>query len=268
MDIPTVSIIMSVYNGAKYVRKAVNSVLNQTFTDFEFIIVNDASTDDTGEILKQYGDNRITIINNSENIGLTKSLNKGIQISKGKYIARMDADDIAMPERIEKQVQFMEKNENIAILGTDYYPIDELGRRTHAKLKRPHTTEEIKKSIFLFNPFIHSTLMIRRWVFEEMGGYDERFELAQDYELSLRILSKHEGYNLPEELLAFRIDKEKLNIQRRREQIYFAILARLKVLKNGLYPSKNYIFLMKDFIKYIFPYYSYFKGKSKLKPFI
>jgi len=261
-----VSIIMSVYNGERYLSEAVNSILNQTFNDFEFIIVNDASTDDIWGILNQYKDKRISIINNIENVGLTKSLNKGIQASKGKYIARMDADDISMPQRIALQVDFMERNENIAILGTDYYPIDELGRRTQAKLDRPITSEEIRKNIFLYNPFIHSSLMIRKTVLDEFGGYDKRFELAQDYELSLRILSRYEGYNLPKILVAFRICKEKLNIKQARKQIYFGILARLKVLKEGLYPSKYYIYLIKDFIRYILPYYSFYRGKSKMNP--
>lgn len=262
---PAISIIMSVYNGAKYLREAIDSILNQTFTDFEFIIINDGSTDKTGEILKQYDDDRIVMIHNNENIGLTKSLNKGIQISKGKYVARMDGDDISMAERIEKQVQFMEKNKNVEVLGTDYYTIDESGKRIEAKLRIPYTSEEIKKYIFLFNPFVHSSIMIRRSVIEELGIYDERFELAQDYELILRILSKYEGCNLKEELIAFRIDKRRLNLMRTRKQIYFSILARLKVLREGLYPKKNYIFLIKDFIKYIIPYYSFYKGKSKIE---
>ncbi len=262
---PAVSVIMSVYNGEKYLRKAVDSILNQTFDDFELIIVNDASTDGTGDILKQYNDTRILIIDSIANIGRAKARNMAIKASKGNYIAVMDADDISMPNRIEKQIAFMDRNKNIALLGTDYFPIDELGRRINAKLKRPITSEEIKKSLFLFNPFIHSTMMIRRSVIEEFGGYDERFELSQDYELVLRILSKYEGYNLPEELIAFRLDKDKLNIKRARKQIYFAMLARMKVLKEGLYPSKNYVFLMKDLIRYIFPYYSFYKGKSKMK---
>ncbi|MEW6068099.1 MAG: glycosyltransferase family 2 protein [Nitrospirota bacterium] len=263
---PKVSIIMAVYNEERYVQKAIESILNQSFNDFEFIIINDNSTDNTAEILNQYNDKRIIIINNLENVGRAKSRNLAIKASKGNYIAIMDADDISMPNRIEKQVQFMEKNENIAILGTDYYSIDELGRRTHAKLKRPHTAEEIKKSIFLFNPFIHSTLMIRRWVIEEMGGYDERFELAQDYELSLRILSRYEGYNLLEELVAFRIDKGRINIKKVRKQIYYAISARLKALKNGRYPKRKYVFIVKDVLRYFFPYYSIFKGLSKNIP--
>jgi glycosyltransferase involved in cell wall biosynthesis len=259
---------MSVYNGEKYLRYAINSIINQSFSDFEFIIINDASTDNTGKILGEYNDNRIVIINNEKNLGLTKSLNKGIAVAKGKYIARMDADDISMPERIEKQVGFMENHKDVAILGTDYYPIDEAGRRINAKLMRPISSTEIKRNLFKFNPFIHSSLMIRREVLKEVGYYDERFKKAQDYELCLRILSKYEGYNLPEELIAFRIDKTKLSIKRAREQIYFAILARLKTLKQGLYPPKYFIYVAKDFLRYIFPYYSFYFGKFKISKLI
>ncbi|MEW6417131.1 MAG: glycosyltransferase family 2 protein [Nitrospirota bacterium] len=263
---PKVSVIMAVYNEERYVQKAIESILNQSFKDIELIIVNDASTDGTGEILNQYNDERIIIINSIENIGRAKARNLAIKASRGNYIAIMDADDISMMQRIQKQVEYLEENRNVAILGTDYFPIDKTGKRIHAKLLMPINSNEIKKSVFKFNPFIHSSVMIRRTVIEEFGGYDERFELAHDYELVLRILNKHEGYNLPEELVAFRIDKERLNIKRARKQIYFAILARLKVLKEGLYPSKNYIFIINDFIRYIFPYYSFYKGKSKMNP--
>ena len=114
---PKISVVMAVYNGEKYLREAIDSILNQTFKDFEFIIVNDGSTDRTREILESFIDPRIVLIH-QEHMGLTKSLNRGIALAKGKYIARQDADDISMAERLEKQFNFLESHENVALLGT------------------------------------------------------------------------------------------------------------------------------------------------------
>ena len=118
MKNPKVAVLMSVYNGEKYLREAINSILSQTFNDFEFLIINDGSTDGTADILKSYTDSRIKIINNEKNIGLTKSLNKGLKIAKGEYIARQDADDISMPERLKEEVAFLEIHKDYAVVGT------------------------------------------------------------------------------------------------------------------------------------------------------
>jgi len=118
MDRPKISVIMSVYNGEKYLREAIESILNQTFRDFEFIIINDGSTDKTSEILSSYNDPRIVIINNKRNIGLTKSLNKGLKMVKGEYIARQDADDVSLPERLERMVNFLDMNRDVGLLGS------------------------------------------------------------------------------------------------------------------------------------------------------
>ena len=104
-----ISVLMSVYNGEKYLREAIDSILNQTFTNFEFIIIDDASTDDSNAIIKKYTDKRIKLVENPQNMGLTKSLNRGLKISLGKYIARLDSDDLAFPNRLKEQYEFMEK---------------------------------------------------------------------------------------------------------------------------------------------------------------
>ena len=118
---------MSVYNGEKYLREAIESILNQTFTDFEFLIVNDGSTDSSLEIILSYPDERIRVIRNDRNIGLTKSLNKALQQAKGEYIARQDADDISLQNRFEEQLIYLEKHPEVALLGTSAYKIDERG---------------------------------------------------------------------------------------------------------------------------------------------
>ncbi len=115
---PRVTVLMSVYNGEKYLREAIDSILNQTFKDFEFLIIDDGSTDSSADIIRSYTDFRIRLIQNEKNIGLTRSLNKGLKLAKGEYIARMDVDDISLPIRFEKQVSFLDKYEDVKLVGS------------------------------------------------------------------------------------------------------------------------------------------------------
>lgn len=244
---PKVSVIMSVYNGEKYVKHAVESILAQTFKDFEFIIINDGSNDKTPEILATFDDPRIKIIHQTNNIGLTKSLNKGIQMAQGKYIARMDADDIALPERLERQVKFMDANPDVGIVGTAYYEIDANGRIVGKKVFPLHD-KELRKVLIRYNPFFHASVMIRRTVFEQVGLYDESFLRAQDYELWFRVAKRFKLANLPEPLMMRRYEKSNISISSEREQIAFALRARLKALKERAYPWYCVIYLIRPLI--------------------
>ena len=123
-----ISVVMAVYNGEKYLRSAIDSILSQTYIDFEFIIIDDCSTDNTANILESYTDSRIQIIRNEKNLRLPASLNKGLKIAKGKYIARMDADDIAMPDRFEKQVKYLEAHQEVAVIGGSFQVFNEFGK--------------------------------------------------------------------------------------------------------------------------------------------
>lgn len=257
---------MSVYNGEKYLKESIESILNQTYTDFEFIIINDASTDNTATILKQYNDKRIIIIENPENIGLTKSLNKGIQIAKGKYIARMDADDISLPERLEKEVRFMEEHPEIEILGTDYYEIDTNRKRLISKVNIPETDEQIRKVLFKYNPFIHSSLMIRRDILNVIGYYDERFKASQDYDLILRILAKYKGHNLKEELIIKIIDLNSISFKRLKQQAYYSLKAKIKALIFLNYKKRYLLYLWKLLLRYIFSHYAIKREIKNKKP--
>ena len=118
MSHPKVTLLMSVFNGQSYLKEAIESILNQTFEDFEFLIINDASKDNSLRIIQSFDDSRIKLVHNSDNIGLTKSLNKGIDLAKGEFIARMDCDDISLPERLSMQVSFIDKNPDIGILSS------------------------------------------------------------------------------------------------------------------------------------------------------
>ncbi len=226
---------MSVYNSEKYLQEAVDSILNQTFKDFEFIIINDGSTDRTKEILESYQDHRIILIN-QENMGLTKSLNKGISLAKGEYIARQDADDISLPERLEKQLEFLERYNNITLLGTAVKIIDEKGIYIHTR-KYPIDYSSIRKFIKKDNPFSHGSVMFRRKCFLEMGGYREIFFIAQDYDLWLRFAEKYEVANLSTPLYIRRFNPLSISLKnivlQRRMGIFSRQLAEVREKGNS-----------------------------------
>ncbi|MBU4477612.1 MAG: glycosyltransferase [Candidatus Omnitrophica bacterium] len=220
-----VTVLMSVYNGQRYLAGAMESILNQSFKDFEFLIVNDGSMDRTAEILQGYSDCRIKIINNEKNIGLTKSLNEGAQIARGKYIARMDADDISLPERLEKQVVFLDEHADVALVGTNFLHINAQGEQLTTVVV-PTQNDELQEKLLKQNCFCHGSVMFRRDVFDEIGYYSEEFKYAQDYDLFLRIAEHFNIANLKEVLYRWRLDEGAISITNRSEQERYAFLAR------------------------------------------
>ena len=224
MKNPKVTVLMSVYNGEKYIQEAIDSILGQTFKDFEFLIINDGSTDKTGEILESYNDPRIKIINNEKNIGLTKSLNKGLELATGKYIARQDADDISMPQRLEKEVEFLEQNRNVGLVGTDYLFINEKGKVVHI-VKCLNGSRELKAKLLKGNQFGHGSVMLRRECIEKVGTYREEFKFAQDYDFCLRIAEAYDVANIPEPLYKWRINIESVSVKKKSLQDKYASLA-------------------------------------------
>ena len=219
---PKISVVMSVYNGEKHLRESIESILNQTFTDFEFIIVNDGSTDNSLEIIKSYDDERIKIINNEENIGLTKSLNKAIKQARGVYIARQDADDISLSNRLELQFKFLEKHPEVALLGTGIYVIDENGDEIEKRIMHPNP----KRSLLKGNRFIHGSVMFRKSVIDELGAYNETLRYSQDYELWLRLSKEYDVRNLTVPLYKLRMHKSSILSRKVEEQQMYAVLAR------------------------------------------
>lgn len=187
---PKVSVIMSVYNCEKYVACAMDSILSQSYSDFEFIVINDGSTDNTSSIVLSYKDKRI-IYHEQDNIGLTKSLNKGIKMSNGEYIARIDADDYSMPKRLEKQVMYLDNNKEVALLGTSYCMYN-VKSGWLEYISHTMTHDQIKKYMVIRGtPFRHSSVMFRRSVVNEIGPYNEKCMQAQDYEYWLRIANSY-----------------------------------------------------------------------------
>lgn len=248
---PKVSVIMSVNNGDMYLRDAIDSILNQTFRDFEFVIINDGSTDRTEEILVGYEDSRMRIFHQGNN-GLTKSLNKGIQLSQGEYIARMDADDVSLPERLEKQVKFFDNYPDVALVGTSFYEIDSYGNIIGRKIF-PTTNHGIRKALIKYNPFFHSSVMIRKDILIHIGQYCERLSSSQDYELWLRISKRHNVANLTEFLTCRRYVTSNISILKEKEQLSWAIWARKKAIKEKQYPFWCYLYLIRPLLVLISP---------------
>lgn len=200
-----ISIILAVHNGEKFIQESVESILSQTFTDFEFLVINDASSDRTADILCGFSDRRIRVITNGTNLGLTKCLNLGLGEAKGEYIARMDADDVAYPERLDKQLKFMEASPEIALVGSAVDIINKQGEITGKKDRLADSLSIKYYSVFIDNPFIHSTLFFRKQAILEAGGYNESFRYAQDYDLASRLLKQGLSLaNLPDRLLRLR----------------------------------------------------------------
>lgn len=202
---PKVSVVMPVYNTEEvYLREAIESILNQTFTDFEFLIIDDGSTNDVKVVISSYKDERIKYINNEHNIGLIKTLNKGFDLASGEYIARMDSDDISLPTRFEKQVKFLDENPNVGVLGTwfQYFPSNRIVE-TFADSK------DIKECMLInSNNIGHPTVMIRNSVIKEFDAkYDESALYVEDYSLWLSLIDKVDFANIPEVLLNYRVHK-------------------------------------------------------------
>jgi len=196
---------MAVYNGENYIRSSLESILGQTYGDFEFIIVNDCSTDKTLDIVRSYKDKRIITCSNEKNQGQTKSLNIGIRLAKGEYIARIDVDDISYPRRLEKQLDFLAHNPEFDVVGTSGHILNRLEKITGIR-RAPTSREDIFLRIFFDSPIIHISALMRREKLLELGGYDERFSVAQDYDLWSRLLMhKAKLGNLKDILVAFRI---------------------------------------------------------------
>ncbi|MEI8033173.1 MAG: glycosyltransferase [Chlorobiaceae bacterium] len=202
MHRPLVTVLMPVFNGKKYLNTAIESILNQTYGHFELLILDDGSTDGSMNIVSSYKDSRIRLISSPENVGIEKTLNRGIELAQGKYIARMDCDDISLPHRLECQVSYMEQNPEIGVLGAAMQLLD--NRRKTEVRRWPSTNDEIKIHLLFHNPLSHPVVMMRK---ESMAGlrYPEDCKYAEDYRF-WTILADHTKFaNLPLTLLQYRV---------------------------------------------------------------
>ena len=206
MSLPLVSIILSTYNGSQYISESISSVLTQSYSNFEFIIINDCSTDNVEQIILNFQkkDKRIIYIKNKENIKLTRSLNKWLEISKWKYIARIDDDDIWMKHKLEKQVKFMEENNDYWLCWTSTIIINSEWNEIQ-RINMRKNNDEIKNNILKSNQFTHSSIVIRKKILNSIWWYYyNKWNWAEDYELWLRIWKISKLHNLSEYLVKYR----------------------------------------------------------------
>lgn len=213
---PVVSVVMSAYNAESFLHEAIESVLNQTFQQFELIIINDGSTDSTLSIIKSFQDHRIKIIENDKNRGLIYSLNKGIELSKGKYIARMDADDICMPSRLENQVRMFELNQNAVIVGSNYYLLYQ------SKLKhiKNRNDSDYQKAVLIFTPcFCHPTVMMKNIFSQYNLSYHPNFLHAEDFKLWTDMAQYGTFLNVAKPLLKYRHHTKQVSNQYHENQL-------------------------------------------------
>jgi glycosyltransferase involved in cell wall biosynthesis len=213
---------MSVHNGQEFLREAIDSILNQSYVEFEFLIIDDCSTDSSAEILGEYGqlDKRIAVITNSQNLGLTKSLNLGLRAARGKYIARMDADDISLPERLNKQVAYLNSQASIGLVGSWI----EIFGSENRLVKYPVSNDEIKLELLTRSPFAHPSVMFRKSCVEDFDlFYDEKYVTAQDSELWGRFSRHTQMANLPEVLLNYRSNEVSISFRKSSDQKEMAL---------------------------------------------
>ncbi len=272
MSNPRVSIILPTYNGNKTINNAIESILIQNFKDYEFIIVDDCSTDKTALLIDKYTerDNRIIIIRNPINLGLQKSLNKALMISRGEYIGRIDDDDIWIGKnKLQEQVDFLDQHTKHVLVGTYGFLVNASGKIIN-KNKLPMSDDEIRKRILIACPFLHSTVLFRKSVLNETGKYSVDYNFAEDLDLWLRMGLYGKFYNIPKYLIKTFIPGDNISYntpssmrkQQLRETIEIIKTYRRKypkskqaLLKNRLELAYNYInppqFITKGIIKLI-----------------
>lgn len=205
---PAITVLMPVYNAEIFIREAIDSILNQTFSDFEFLIFNDGSTDRTEEIIKNYHDDRIRFFSSKRNIGYLHHLNDGIKIAKGKYIARMDSDDIAYINRFETQFKYLEQNPDVGVCGS----YSNLFGSAKGLSKNPIEHDEILAQLPFGNAFIHPSVMIRKSVLSDNNLlYNNEFYKSEDYELWVKLSKIAKLHNIPKALLKYRVHENQVS---------------------------------------------------------
>jgi glycosyltransferase involved in cell wall biosynthesis len=210
---PRVSVILCVYNGARYLEQAIDSIRQQTFEDFEIVLIDDGSTDGSAQLVDRAAaaDSRLRVIH-QENRGLTRSLNVGLGIARGEYVARQDADDISRPTRLARQVGYLDKHPTCVVVGTRYHKIDAAGR-VIGRSRPPLGNFAIQRQLLRINAIAHSSAFFRRQAVLDLGGYDESLPVAQDYDLWCRLALRGTLANLRPYLVARRQHDDRVGVR-------------------------------------------------------
>jgi len=270
---PFLTIFSPNYNNCKFLSETIESIINQTYSNFEYLIIDDGSTDDSWEMIQKYAkkDKRIKILRNEKNLGIVKTRNKGFKkrSQKSKYYAIIDSDDVSSLNRIKIQISFLEKNQDYGLVGSNAILIDEnsniIGYRRY-----PLNDNEIRKKITNFNPFAQSSVMIRTAVMDQVGYYDENWNVCQDYDYWLRIGLNWKLANINQPLIKYRISKTQVKFTNLKETIRNTYLIQKKAISKYGYKDKLYNKIIRIFLKLflLFPklfYYIYRIGFIKLK---
>jgi len=254
---PLISVLLPVYNEkADYLAQSIESILQQTLFDFELLLLDDGSTSSSClKIINDYTqkDHRIRIIRNTDNLGLTKTLNNGLKEALGQFIGRQDSDDISAPNRLEKQLAFMEQHPDCALCGSWAEVIDETGR-VIGHQQSPVGYAKIKNKIVSMNSFVHTSWFFRKAVIESLGGYPADMPKAQDYGLLLKLAAKFPIDNLPEYLCSYRVSGKSITFGNNKDSEKFALAARLKAVREYGYPKTDYLKIIRPaFFYYCIP---------------
>ena len=238
---PMISVIIPVYNSALFIEQAINSILNQSFSDFELLIVNDGSSDETESLIFGFQDDRIKYHRLSRNLGNYHARNIGLRNAKGNYIAVMDADDIALPKRLEIQYNYLELHEDVLAVGTNFV----LGINGSIA-ERPLSYEAIQLALLDNNCMLHPSLMIRKSILEYLGGYNEAYKYSADYDLICRIANKGPIINLPKILMVYRLHKNQISQSKNNEQQMYADKIRIHYHRQFIKQYSSGLFLEID----------------------
>ena len=226
MESVKVSVLLPVYNGGATLFQAITSILSQDMSEFELIIIDDCSSDNSASIISQYADkdSRINPIFHEVNIGLARTLNEGLNLAKSNFVARMDQDDESLPLRLRIQLDYMLRHPDFAVVGSYVYHMgakQELDRL----VELPSDAEQIKQTLLQYNCIYHPSVMMRRNKILELGGYKAEFKNAEDYDLWLRVSEVHPLANIPEPLLRYRFSVTGMTLSRKWEQLFYVYLA-------------------------------------------
>ncbi len=240
---PAVSVLMGVRDGAPWVREAVESVLAQTAADLELIVIDDGSTDATPALLASFRDPRLRV-ERQQPAGLTRSLNRALSLARAPLLARLDADDLALPERLALQRAFLDSHPDVGLLGTGAREVSPDGRDLGI-VNPPAEDTAIRRALIRCNPFVHSSVMMRRSLLERVGGYDETLPVAQDYDLWMRMSCLTRMANLRALLIVRRLVPGRVSATRDAERLYTEARVRWRAVRSGAYPWWCAVFLLK-----------------------
>lgn len=227
---PPITVLMPAYNAGKYIREAIESVLQQTFADFELVIVNDGSTDNTLQVINAFDDERIRVVSQA-NRGVAQALNTGLKHSRGQYIARFDADDICYPHRLEKQLHFLNANPDYIMVGSGADYVLENGDFLFHCNCIAHTHEEIVDKLYFYCPFLHPTVMYRKDSICNAGGYPAQAHNFEDYLLWTHIIKAGKLCNFHEPLIKYRLNASSVTIDERWRSGRFHQIKRAAIMR-------------------------------------